>query len=140
MIRSAIVDAGPLVAAVDPGDAAHEWAAEAFSRIRPPMLTCEAIIAEVMYLLRASEKAQDSVMEWLERGCLFVAFDLGGEAHAVRRLMAKYRDVPMSLADACVVRMSEVFDDHAVCTVNRDFRIWRKHGKAAIPLIIPDDR
>lgn len=59
------------------------------------------------------------------------------EAWDVRLLRAKYRDLPMSLADACLVRLAEMCDDHHVCTLDADFTIYRKHGRTPIPLIKP---
>jgi predicted nucleic acid-binding protein len=60
------------------------------------------------------------------------------ELAAVRRLVARYRDRPMSLADACLVRLAELFDEAEVITLDRDFSIYRKHGRQTIPLISPD--
>ena len=139
-MTDAIVDAGPIVAFFDPGEGAHEWAGEAFRRLRLPLVTCEPALAEAMHLLRFSSTAQETILEWLGTGTLQIAFDLTDDLAAVRKLMRKYRDVPMSLADACLVRMAETFDDHAVCTLDRDFRVYRKNGATVIPLLIPDER
>jgi len=43
----------------------------------------------------------------------------------------------MSLADACIVRMSEIHDRHAVLTLDSDFLVYRKHGRTSLPLIHP---
>lgn len=51
--------------------------------------------------------------------------------------MRRYADVPMSLADACLVRMSELSDDASVLTLDSDFRIYRRLGRQAIPLLTP---
>jgi predicted nucleic acid-binding protein len=132
-----IVDAGPLVAFFDPGEDVHEWVVETFRHVRMPLLTCEAVLAETSYLLRYSPRAQDKILEWIGNGTLALEFDLAEDSAAVRRLMKKYRDQPMSLADACVVRMAETFDDHVVCTLDDDFRVYRRDGGAAIRLLIP---
>ena len=139
MTERVILDTGPLVAFFDPGDEAHEWAVDTFRRLRTPLLTNEAVLVEGVYLLRYSQASQDRILEWVTRGTLSLAFDLGTEVALVRRLMRKYRDVPMSLADACLVRMAEMFDGHAVCTLDRDFRVYRKNGEAPVPLIAPED-
>jgi predicted nucleic acid-binding protein len=70
-------------------------------------------------------------------GILRIPFRLEAEAEPLRLLRAKYRDLPMSLADACLVRLAELLDDHHVCTLDSDFTISRKHGRTAIPLIHP---
>src|SRR5439155_1113733 len=110
---AAIVDAGPLVAFFRADDRHHAWAEATLRRLRPPLLTCEPALAEAMHLLRAAPAAQDMILDWTIRGSVQIAFDLGDDVAAVRRLMRKYRDVPMSFADACLVRMAESFDRHA---------------------------
>ncbi len=137
MPRAAIVDTGPLVALLDAGDSAHDWTVRQFRQITGPLLTCEPVVAEALYLLRSLRPAQEKILEWIERGVLVCPFVLGEEVAQVRRLWKKYADVPMSLADACLVRMSEKHDDHRVCTLDRDFTVYRKRGHEPIPLIIP---
>ncbi len=136
----AIVDTGPLVAFFDADDEHHAWSESAFRRLRAPLLTCEPVLAETLYLLRASPKAPDTILEWIARGTLGVEFELSAETAAVRRLMRRYRNVPMSLADACLVRMSELRAGFAVCTLDSNFRVYRKDGGAEIPVVMPDDR
>ena len=139
-IVDAILDTGPLVALLDADEEFHPWAVATIRGFRAPLATCEPVLAEALYLLRASPEAQDKVLEWIGRGTLSIPFEVAAECAAVRRLMKKYRDVPMSLADACIVRMAESLGDHAVCTLDSDFRVYRKDGGAAIPLAIPESR
>jgi len=132
-----ILDTGPLVALLDAGDKAHDWTIRQFQQITGPLLTCEPVLAKVMYLLRSLRPAQEKILEWIERGVLLCPFTVADEAVQVRRLWKKYADVPMSLADACLVRMAEKFDDHAICTLDSDFTVYRKHGRKPISLITP---
>lgn len=97
MTERVIVDTGPLVALLDAGDSAHDWSADQFRRIAAPLLTCEAVIAEAMYLLRALRPAQEKILEWTERGVLLCPFVLSEEIARVRALWKKYADVPISL-------------------------------------------
>jgi predicted nucleic acid-binding protein len=76
----------------------------------------------------------------LARGALRISFRLETEAEPVRRLHAKYRDLPMSLADASLVRLAELLEDHHICTLDADFTISRNRGNSAIQLIIPAER
>jgi len=133
----AITDTGPLVAFLDRRDAHHVWARERFAELRAPLLVCEPVLTEILFLLRRFPAAQDAVLSQVQAGRLQIAFSLASESEAVRRLLAKYADVPMSLADACLVRMAEIYGDHDVCTLDSDFRIYRKHGREPIGLIIP---
>ena len=140
MIRCVIVDAGPLTAFLDADDSWHSWAVERFKEFVGPLLTVEPVITEVMFLLRSDPDAQDRVLHMIASGALRVPFRLEAEAGSVRRLHAKYHDLPMSLADACLVRLAELLDDHHICTLDSDFTIYRKHGKSAIRLIIAAER
>lgn len=88
-----------------------------------------------MYLLARYPKAQDAVLELIQN--VSVAFRLDEHLGSLRKLLQKYRDTPMSLADACIVRMSEINDRHAVLTLDSDFLIYRKHGRASPMLIHP---
>jgi uncharacterized protein len=133
----AIVDTGPLVALFDRAERHHRWVAERFNELDAPLLVCEPVLAEAMYLLARYPKAQDAVLELMQNGALSVPFRIDEHIAALRKLLQKYKDTPMSLADACIVRMSEIHDRHAVLTLDSDFLIYRKHGRASLPLIHP---
>lgn len=137
MTASLLVDAGPLVALLSERDRHHEWAKQAFSGAAPPVRTCEAVLSEAWYLLRLTRRGQPALLELLERSLVSIDFALAAELVAVRRLVARYRDRPMSLADACLVRMAELYDEAAVLTIDADFTIYRKNGRQVIPLIAP---
>jgi uncharacterized protein len=133
----AIVDAGPLVAFIDRRDTYHAWARERFGELRAPLLVCEPVLVEALFLLRRFPSAQDALLGQVQTGRLQVAFSLAAEVEAVRQLLTRYANVPMSLADACLVRMSELYGSHDALTLDSDFLVYRKHGRDAIPLIIP---
>lgn len=137
MTDGVILDTGPLVALLDRSDNAHAWTVRQFQAIRGPLLTCEPVLAEVMYLLRGLRPAQEKVLAWIEQGVVRCPFILSAEVAAVRLLWEKYADVPMSLADACLVRMAEQFDTYHLCTLDSDFAVYRKHGRQPISLIAP---
>ena len=87
--------------------------------------------------MRGTANGQEALLELLASEAVVTEFALRDELAAVRRLVLRYRDRPMSLADACLVRLAELFDDAAVMTVDRDFAIYRKHSRQAIPLLSP---
>ena len=140
MTRWAIIDTGSLVAVLDRREAHHDWIAEQARTLALPWLLCEAVLAESWHLLRRLPVAQDALLAMVENGLLKVDFALSDDIKAVRLLRQKYRDIPMSLADACLVRMAEKFVDHAICTLDSDFTVYRKHGRQSIPLITPGPR
>ena len=137
MRRAVIVDTGPLVALVDARDQDHGWTVDQWSQIEPPLITCESVISEACFLLAQTRTGGAPVLEMLARNVLSLPFRLEDHGRTVRALMRKYADVPMSLADACLVRLAEVTIHSTVLTLDRDFKVYRKHGRQVIPLMIP---
>jgi predicted nucleic acid-binding protein len=133
----AIVDTGPLVAFFDRAERHHRWVVERIEELEAPLLVCEPVLAEAIYLLAHYARAQDALFELLQNGALSIAFRIDEHVGALRALLKKYRDTPMSLADACVVRMAEIHERHAVLTLDSDFSIYRKNGRIPLTLISP---
>ena len=124
-MRDAIVDTGPLVAFLDRAEQHHRWATERVADLDAPLLVCEPVLAEAMYLLGRLSGTQDALFGLLENGALKIAFRVDEHVPALRKLHQKYRDRPMSLADACIVRMAEIYERHAVLTLGSRFhRLW----------------
>jgi uncharacterized protein len=138
--ESVLVDTGPLVAFLNREDAHHEWAKREFALLPPPLLTCEPVLAEATLLLERARVDAVQVVELASRGVLQVVFSVENEASSLIPLMRRYRNVPMSLADACLVRLSEMRDQPVVFTLDSDFRIYRRHGRLVIPTLMPPDR
>jgi hypothetical protein len=100
-------------------------------------MTCEPVLAEASLLLRVRPDAAVKVLELVTRRFLRVPFRVEPEADALHALMARYRSVPMSLADACLVRMSELDARARVMTLDQDFRVYRRGGRGVIPVLMP---
>jgi predicted nucleic acid-binding protein len=132
-----VLDTGPLVAFIDREDAYHRWASEQLRSLEPPFLTCEAVISESLFLLRRAHNGVPTLMNMLQEDLIRPAFDLDDHLAPVAHLIAKYRDTPMSLADACLVRMSELHSTARVFTLDADFKLYRRNGRQTIPLIYP---
>ncbi len=132
---SVLVDTGFVVALLSRRDRHHEWAARQGARHVPPWRTCEAVLSEGFHLLGAA--ADRTLGEMLRRGALAPAFDLAAELDPVLALMRKYASVPMSLADACLVRMTETFADPLLLTTDADFRVYRRHSRQVVPTVMP---
>jgi predicted nucleic acid-binding protein len=140
MKRRILLDTGPLVALLDRRDAYHPWGKSQWASLEPPVLTCDAVLSEACFLLRACASGGEAVMELLRRGVVVVVFRLEDHLEPVAKLMGKYAAAPMSLADACLVRMSELYDDSVVLTLDRHFHMYRRHGRLVVPVIMPDER
>jgi predicted nucleic acid-binding protein len=132
-----LLDTGPLVAFYSTRDAWHEWAMEQMGAIRPPLLTCEPVLAESCFLLARDGGNPRTVLRALQEGILQVALHTQAEAVALEVLMTRYADLPMSLADACLVRLSELHPDCRVFTLDRHFTRYRRHGRQIIPFLSP---
>lgn len=130
-----LVDTGPLVAYLDRSDRDHAWAKETFKQLTRPLLTCEAVIAEALFLLRRGGIDPDGLLNLISRGLVVPAFSLAAEISAIQHLMKTYRNIPMSLADACLVRMAEVHENAKVMTLDSDFTVYRKSRRKVIPLL-----
>ena len=101
------------------------------------LLVCEPVLTEAIYLLARFPRAPDALFGHLQNGAPMVAFRMEEHIGVLHRFLRKYRDIPMSLADACVVRMAEIYDNHSVMTFDSDFSVYREHGRVPITLIHP---
>ena len=135
--RRVIVDTGPLVAFLVEEDHYHGWAITQFRRLEAPFITCEPVLTETCHLVSKLRGGRRRFLQVLDSGLLVADFNLLSERRPVARLMEKYADQPMSLADACVVRLSEVHDKLVVFTSDSHFSIYRRHARQPIPLISP---
>ena len=138
MSQRVILDTGPLVAYLKRQDLHHQWAIAQLAKIKPPLLTCEAVIVEACFLLRSTYQGQKTVISLLKTGNIKIPFQLTEELSAVEMLMQQYQSVPMSVADACLVRMAELYSSSQIITIDSDFEIYRKNRNQVIPIIIPD--
>lgn len=137
MTEVVLVDTGPLVAFLNARDRYHEWTKEVLAGVDAPLLTCEAVLSEACFLLRHASGGGEAVLKMVDRGLVRLPFRLEEEGAAVCRLLARYADVPMSLADACLVRMSEQVSSSVLLTLDRDFKVYRKHGRNVIRTLMP---
>jgi hypothetical protein len=135
-VRGVLVDAGPLVALVDRGDAHHARCVQALKEIRDPLLTVWPAVTEAMILVRDSWPAQAALLEMLESGAVGLLPLDEDDVPRITALMAKYRDLPMDLADAALVRLAERERIRHVFTLDqRDFRVYRPAGLGRLSLI-----
>lgn len=138
MSSTVLLDTGPLVAFLNRREQHHEWARREFGSAPPPLLTCEAVLTEACWLVRGISGGVEAVMELVERGIVKAPFRLDTDAGRVQRLMERYRSLPMSLADACLVRMAEAHAGAKVMTLDKQFRIYRLSNRCVVPVIMPD--
>ena len=139
MKQRVILDTGPLVAFINGRDNYHGWAALQWAQIDPPLMTCEAVLSEACFLLGGLDGGQTAVLTLLSRRILHLPFRLVEQAEQVGRFLEKYSNVPMSLADACLVRMTELYSESPLLTLDADFTIYRKNKRQVISTLSPPD-
>ncbi len=138
MIEKVIADTAAIVAYLNRRDQWNREAVRLFEELPKPFYTCEAVITETCFRVSKSAGGIVRVFDLIASGILRIDFSVSDEADELRRLIKKYESVPMSLADACLVRMSEL-NNSQVFTFDSDFRIYRRFGRQRIPLVGLDD-
>jgi len=136
-LRTWLIDTGPVVALLVGDDAQHAWTVEQSKHVPATVLTCEAVVSEALFLLKRDGHDPDDLFGLVEAGFLRVCFDFHAEVRHVRELMRRYRDRPMSFADACLVTMAELQPDACVWTLDRDFHFYRKQRRQTLSLLTP---
>jgi uncharacterized protein len=130
-----LVDAGPLVAIIDADDRHHAVCSAALKKLRPPLVTVWPAVVEAMYLLE-DFRAQDALWQMILRGVLVIEPVEPPDLVRTRDLMAKYRDLPMDLADATLVAVAERLACRRIFTLDRkDFHIYRPKGFKAFEIL-----
>lgn len=130
-----IADTGPLVALFDRGDEHHEWAKRNLGRITEVLLTSESVVGEVLFLLAGMPRSRESFLGFWGEGGLRIVSQAEAEKMTLIALLQKYADIAMSLADASIVRLSEIHADAKVWTLDSDFKFYRRFGRRVIPLL-----
>ena len=135
MAANVLVDTSFLVALLNRRDSDHSWAAYQASVFSRPWRTCEPALSEAFYILGAPATPQ--LIALLKRRAIICSFQITENLDDIIKLLQKYADVPMSLADACLVRMSEVLSDPVLLTTDSDFHVYRRHGRQTVPCVTP---
>jgi len=138
MRYSVIVDTGPLVSLINRRDRYHEWVRTELATIQPPLLSCEAVLSEAWFLLQRVSNGRETLVGLLNSQQILVPFQFNQEVESITELLTKYTSVPVSLADACLVRMAEQHPQSHILTLDSDFQIYRKFKNQPIPVIMPN--
>ena len=133
-----LVDAGPLFAYFDRRDRWHRWVVDQMSALPPPLVTCEPVLTEACFLIQRVGGKPADLLSWVAHGRLEIGVDLESDAAEIVHLMNRYSDTPMTLADACLVRLAERIPDCRLFTLDSDFAHYRRSGRRTIPLLTPE--
>ena len=139
MARRVLVDSGPIVALLDRRDLHHQWVQRELANLHEPFVTCEAVLSEVFFLVSRIRHGNSTLIALLRDGLISTTADFSYEKESaeILRHLERYSNVPMSFADACLVRMCEIDNDAIVFTTDRDFLTYRRNRRQPIPLISP---
>jgi predicted nucleic acid-binding protein len=132
-----LLDTGPLVAYLNRNDRHHRWAVGCWNALVDPLWTCEAVLSEAIFLLQSEGAHPEPILRLVERGIVRLDFVMHDHRPDVFRLLRRYADRTMSMADACLVRMTELADPCQVFTTDHDFLVYRRKGRHAIPVLSP---
>jgi uncharacterized protein len=129
-----IADTGFIVAFLNRSDRHHAWALEIARTVSEPLLTCESVVSEASFQVGSIRR----VLALVQDGLLKIAFDLSRNFEQVRELADRYHDRTPDLADLCLIRMSELYANHPVITVDQnDFLVYRRNKREVIPIVCP---
>ena len=128
-----LADTGPLVAVLNAADEHHAWAREVFGRLPPPVFTCESVLSEAQFLLHGRGGDPLTVLDWVQRGVINLAFDAEDEIERLLALQKSYRALPMDFADATLVALAEQQDITEIFTLDRrGFETYRVNGRKSL--------
>ena len=135
-----ILDAGSLIALLDKNDPFHEWVESELRKYFPVLLTCESVLSEASFMLEKRNRGRESLLTFLRESPINVLPTYDGRSGTILDLLDRYSDVPMSFADACLVRLSELYPDAPILTLDSDFLVYRRNKNEMLPVIIPPER
>ncbi|MFM9888789.1 MAG: type II toxin-antitoxin system VapC family toxin [Burkholderiales bacterium] len=136
-MTSVLIDTGPLVAYFNRRDRWHRWVVDQMTTLNPPLVTCEPVLTEACFLVQRAGGRPIDLIKKVRQGGLIIGIDVAGETAAIESLMQRYVGTPMSLADACLVRLAERMPDCRLFTLDSDFEHYRRNGRQTIPLLFP---
>jgi len=136
-VRPVLADAGFLVALYDRREPMHRSCVRVYRSLETQLVTCEAALAEALYLLNALPISQQQILASVAAGILAIPFQLSTAAEQVRATMYKYRDTPADFADACLIQMAEELDTGEILTLDSDFGHYRWGKNKPFHLLIP---
>lgn len=136
-MKPALLDTGVIVACLDRSERFHQTCLDAISRLASPLVTCEAVIAESCYLLRRLPGAPEAVVANVGAGIFRLPFSLAESAHQVARILRKYQDQEIDLADACLMQLATALGIGEILTLDGDFEQYRWGRNNKFEMLIP---
>jgi uncharacterized protein len=124
-VKPVLIDTGVIVALLDRSEKLHDACVDAVQAISEPLITCEAVISESCYLLRKVRGAPEAVIQNISADIFQIPFQISDHTNELNRLLKKYRDRDVDLADACLIEMANQYATGDILSLDGDFRIYR---------------
>ena len=138
MAGNAIIDTGAILALLDRNDQWHQTCTDAFSQLRLPLLTSEAVLTEVFHLIGDTDREVRAAWKFVRSGALAVSSITDADLPSLDVLMHQYRDRPMDFADATLVRIAEREVLSLILTIDHnDFETYRIQGRRRFRIVPP---
>ena len=135
-MKPILLDTGVIVALLDRSERYHSQCVDVLSELAGSLVTCEACIAEACYLVRDIRGASEAVLSNVANGTFQLPIRLVDQAAAVEKPLKKYRNVPMDLADACLVDLADRLGTGRILTLESDFEIYRWRSRRKFELLV----
>ena len=135
-MQSILIDSGPMIALFDASDKYHRQSAEFIKATNARLITSLASITETLHLHSFNRNAQADYLQWLNFGAVEIENIENLDLSDIRAMMLKYSDLPMDVADACLVFLGEKLKILKIATINRDFDVYRLKGKKGFTTFI----
>ena len=136
-MKPVLLDTGVIVALLDRNERKHKACVSIVKGLTQPLVTCEAVIAESCYLMRKVPGAADAILENVEKQVFQISFSALASAGRLRRVLRKYEDHGIDMADACLICLAEELDTGEILTLDSDFQVFRWKRSRAFELLIP---
>jgi len=138
-VKPVLLDTGTIVALLDSTDTFHTRCSEAMADVGAPLITCETVIAESCYLLRDVDGAAKAILHSVATREFLIPISLPDAAPHVRRILTKYRDRNVDLADVFLIHLANEFSTGDILTVDSGFQIYRWGRNKPFRLLVPLD-
>lgn len=138
-MKPVLIDTGVIVALLDRSEKFHDVCVETIQDLSEPLITCEAVISESCYLLRKVRGAPEAVIQNISADIFQIPFQISDHANELNRILKKYQDREVDLADACLIEMANQYGTGDILTLDDDFKIYR-WGKNKPFHIMPDTK
>jgi len=136
-VTPVLVDSSFLIALYDQSDFDHTRCLRAYESLDRPLVTCEAVITESVYMLRYVGGAAEALLASIECGAMEIGFRLSEAAGSIHSIMKKYSDTPADFADACLVQMADALETGDILTLDSDFVHYRWRRNRHFHMLIP---